>query len=435
MNHYFKRFTSVEALGFTGSVLSLLLGFTSIGAFEKGKWAVLAGVLLYLSGKRRVSPLTHVYFKIVLFIGIACVVSVIHSPDMWRSIQLAIALSMIFAASLLILSDDNRIAKKFAMSPKVVGRRIERLAWGYVLISVLFFVPGLIFLAAGINQLPLMSLPLFTGLEEGWSVRYAGILGNPNQIGICAAVLVPVIFSKALEKPKKRKFCWLLLGLVFYSVFLSGSRNGLLSSGIGCAAVIILAGYGNRWVRVIAVVCALSLAVTLNLALFKEYFTRAKGKRVTVEEAGQNRLSRWEVGLKSIKKRPVGGQGIGIGGVPKNGYVKPTGIDTGYPLHNSYLQITQEIGLLGLIPVMLALMYGIHASLRKNRLIARSASLRHNYAGFAGVILAGTASAVFESWLIAPGNLGTMPFWCAFGVVSVVASMDGRVRGRQRVAR
>lgn len=419
---YKEKFTSVETLGFSSAAVSLFLGFTTIGIFEMGKWVVLAGVAAYLMGRRIRSQLASGYLKMVAVVVIVCVGSVMHSADWWRSAQLAFAIVMIFSVTVLLIGRSMAINPRREHTPNYWTAKLDNLAWGYVLVVGLFFLPGIIFLGLGMNNPPLLKSALYTGLEEGWSVRYSGILGNPNQIGICAAVLVPVVFAKALERPKSRKVCWLLLIVVGFSVWHSGSRNGLLSSAIGCGSVVVLAGYGNRKIRALIVVASLALVIALYSSVLIEYLSRDKNKtEIVFEDAGQNRIERWEAAIKSIEKRPVLGQGLGIGGVPKNGYVKPRGVDTGYPLHNSYLQITQELGVVGLLVVLVSVFFAVFKSLRSNKWIRQNPKFRHTYAGFAGVVLAGVFSAMFESWLIAPGNLATLPFWCAVGVVSVVS--------------
>ncbi len=419
MTYYFRRCSTVEGLGFAAAAVSLYLGFTTFDVFQTGKWICLGLVALWIGRGRRLGALSRPFFRGAMAVVGCCAFSVTYSADPFRSAQLVVALSLIFLVVMLLLAGPTG-RKGNRIDVRQLAFQVENLTWGYVLVAAIFFVPGMTCLVLGVSHPPFLSDELFTGLDFGRNVRFAGILGNPNQIGICAAVLSPVVFAKALERPSERILCWVLLGMIGYSVWISGSRNGLLSVVVGCSLVLVLAGYGNRVLRLCAVVVVLILVVMFNAALFEEYFTRSKGGAV-IEEVAGNRLPRWTCGIESISKRPLLGQGYGVGGVPKSGFVEPYAVDTGYPLHNSYLQVTQEVGILGLVTVLLFVGCGVFLSLWRNPWIANSAALRHNFGGFAAAVVAGAFSAVFESWLLAPGNLATLPFWCAVGVVTSIA--------------
>ncbi len=431
MSVHTRKFFSVEALALVGFIVSLLFGFTTLGNSGALKWAFLAMIVLLLGSQRRLAPQGHPFRWLLVAVLGVCFGSSLYSPEAFYSVQLAVALTLVFTGALLLSCGQARGRK---MRNEIqLANRVERLAWGFVLSAIFLFVPGLLFLGAGIEQPPLLSKPLHTGLEMGWQVRYAGILGNPNQLGICAAIFAPVVFVKALEAPRKRFLCWMLLGVIAYSVWISGSRNGLLSAGFGCAVVIIMSGVRNRLVRFGAAAGTVVLMGVLNSGALTEFFVRSEEGAITIEEVGSNRFPRWTAAVESISKRPLLGQGFGVGGVPRSGYVHPSAVDEGYPLHNSYLQITQEVGLLGLIVVGAVLIYCLGSSLNPSHWVSKNAQLRYNFAGFMGAATAGICSAIFESWLIAPGNLGTLPFWCACGVVVSVSKRPGsRSRSQKR---
>ena len=295
----------------------------------------------------------------------------------------------------------------------------------YTLIAWLFFliVPGLLLYSVGIKTAPFSEFEM----ERGWHARYSGILGNPNQIAICAAVLGPLVIASWLDSKKP----W-LIGLylaTIISVYLCGSRAGLLTQVLALITVPALASRKmsvGAWI-VVVLVFALLNPIVLDEA--KEYITR--GKSGGLEEVASNRSSRWELGVESLKKRPLLGQGYGIGGVPKSERLSKTGVDRGYPLHNSYLQALQENGIIGTIPFLLILIMVLKVIVSRNGQITNE--LRYLHAGFASAFLCGCGSAFFESWMVSVGNLGTLPFWCACGVVVSISKRPGlRSRSQKR---
>ena len=69
-----------------------------------------------------------------------------------------------------------------------------------------------------------------------------------------------------------------------------------------------------------AIIVAIVLYVSADTLI--GYYTREAGKaELDLKSLGDNRFPRWEAGLTSIQKRPILGQGFGIGGVPKTGFV------------------------------------------------------------------------------------------------------------------
>ena len=382
------------------------------------KWVILFLVVLVLLARFGSYALGSTIAKLLIFIALYCMATSAYSGDAQESVMKAAALLLVFGGVSLyfgpfVFSGDDSFRTL-----------IDRLGWGFVVMASIYFVPSIALYLAGINHPPFMASPLFTGLEEGWSVRFCGIMGNPNQLGICAAIYTPVVFAKAFEAPTRRWFCWFVFACICVSVWISGSRNGFLSLVIGCSVCFIFSSpsrniLGRGLVIVLVGVCAVSLTSDSLIS----YFSRDKATEINVEKISENRMSRWTAGLESIKKRPVIGQGYSHGGVPKSGYVDPFLSDTGYPLHNSYLQTTQELGLAGLMFVMTPLAICCSMLFDKRNSALAISGLRISYAGFAGVLSAGMFNAVFESWIIAPGNLGTFPFWCA---VALIYSMPSR---------
>ncbi len=405
-----QQIRSFESLTFCAANLALYTGFLAHGIFEYGKWCLLAGVLLFLMFRNGFVVQYRPHRWLLLISGYA-LFTVSYSPDRTISSLKAVALLLVF---MVVISTTPPKRMRTLGNCVTV---LSRIRWGFISLACFYFTASVALLWSGITYPPLLKDPLFTGIDGGFAIRFCGILGNPNQLGICSAVLAPVVLATALEMPRERISCWLLLAAIVYSVWVSGSRNGLLSLLFGCAVTFVIASHRSKLpARVMLISVIASAGVMFIGEELQLFLTRNSDAEFTVDTVGSNRFPRWSAGLQSIEKRPVLGQGFSYGGVPNSGYVHPYKPDWGYALHNSYLQIWQEIGFVGLIVVVTPIFLVLRSLSQARQIGERDRSLRNLYAGFAGVVVSGAFNAFFESWLIAPGNLGTLPFWLAMGI-------------------
>ena len=212
--------------------------------------------------------------------------------------------------------------------------------------------------------------------------------------------------------------------MIFVSIYLSQSRNGLLSLMLGIV-VFFAVRYKLKWMFPVGIAVALlcffvyhaSDTVQSGVARFivrKEYAT---ADEISIAKAGESRFMVWEPIMEDIKKRPWLGSGYGTGGAELRRH---------YQGHNSYLQIVQETGFIGLViilPVLLSLLYVLF----KISVLHSPLPDRALWSGIAATVAAGLANATFESWLLALGNLGTLPFWlCAFLLLSRIQKRKKR---------
>jgi O-antigen ligase len=286
----------------------------------------------------------------------------------------------------------------------------EKLLGLLAAIAALLFVPGALLALTGRSVVPWSGMPVF----KGYGKRFCGILGNPNQVGICAAVLLPITFTMWLRSMRRGRYL-LLTMVVVASLAASRSRAGLVASTVGLAAALGI-WLGRR--RFVVVSTALGL-VLVTFGLIHEapgreaarLYLRAnpEGKPIAqlIQDAGESRLERWSLTLESIRKRPFVGQGYGVHGY---GRTLPGGFDFGYAAHNSYLSILQENGILGLLLLAPLVVGTVRRVAREDRARGPRES-RHLHAALGGAALGGLVNALFESWLFSVGNLATMPFW------------------------
>ena len=394
---------------FAGMTLALFLAFSGRPILEAIRWPLFCLVVtpfIYrrsellrqgLRGMRTFYPL--------LVMGAATrLASTLWSPEPVYTFQRAVAFGILILFLLIGSTSEKQGFKPRRVAGLVAG-------WGAVIVLSNFAL-----WASRLGAVPLSGLPIWLG------GRFAGLFGNPNQIGVCFAVSLPLIFALWLEKRAR----WPLLAITVMALlilFVTRSRAGVLSIGLGFTTVLlILMGVDRLAARLILIVLLVSPLVVLESERVESawrYVTRTEGQSFSLTETAESRLVNWRLGWESIRKHPLLGQGYGIGGVGslKATNVRYTDYDRGLALHNSYLQTWQEDGLIGILPLA-ALMLGTLRRLRAPPGLRSDQRFLH--AGFAGIAAAGLTNAFFESWLYSIGNIATLPFWLSLTMLWLI---------------
>jgi O-antigen ligase len=216
----------------------------------------------------------------------------------------------------------------------------------------------------------------------GGSDRLTSALLDPNQL---AAVLVAgIVLSLGLanawkSEPIAAGGAIAAAGFCVVALFLTVSRGGLVALVAVAAAAILFTG---RW-RWFAMVLALSIAIGGYL-----YFTTLAPsdarERLTVvsrgEEAEQeSRLTIWTVGWRTFEANAIGG--VGAGNFPNAAvkYVVRPGearrsdrlISRPSVVHNSYLHVLAELGLVGGALFGALIAFSLGAALRAAQLFRK----------------------------------------------------------------
>jgi O-antigen ligase len=207
--------------------------------------------------------------------------------------------------------------------------------------------------------------------------RVAGTLGDPNEL---AAVLVPaIVFAGALAIVLKRApLLRLALAaaavICALGVFLSLSRGGLVALAVALLASVVVAG---RW-RPQALI--LAVAVALGGLFYFSYIasTDAVG-RVTQVEGGTGRTDLWNIGVRMVQDKPIGGVGVGNFETASIHYLLEPGVvrrdefivDHPKVAHNTYLHVFAEQGIVGGTLFLAILGFVLACILRAARTFAR----------------------------------------------------------------
>jgi putative inorganic carbon (HCO3(-)) transporter len=191
----------------------------------------------------------------------------------------------------------------------------------------------------------------------GQDRRVGGPIGDPNDFAFFLVPAVPL----ALALRRSGRWTWpydvaavlALLGLV-----------GTLSRGalLGVAAMTVFALL-TRMVRLraaLAIGAVLGAALLVTAAAFPELVDTSLHQKEHV--AGQNvseRLALWEAAGRMTVEHPVLGLGPGSFSLHHRDYLTTLPVDINHPLdvaHNTYLEVSSELGVLGLLAFLAILL-------------------------------------------------------------------------------
>jgi O-antigen ligase len=201
------------------------------------------------------------------------------------------------------------------------------------------------------------------------SGRLVGGIGDPNAL---AAALLPAlgILLFLLAVPHNRRAQVLLLSgaaICAYAILATESRGGLVGLGVMLAAAILFGGRART--HVLAVFLALS---GLAVAYFTVVAAPTALARVTAFSSGggSGRTDLWNVGARVAENHPVVGVGIGNFQAVESRYAFGTFnlprfdlvSNTPTVVHNMYLNVLAELGIVGLVLFVVVIAYALHAA-------------------------------------------------------------------------
>jgi O-antigen ligase len=274
-----------------------------------------------------------------------------------------------------------------------------------------------------------MMFMLLSGIGYGVTIimnQYAGLFGNQNMYGTFSAMIVPYVLFHWRVSAQKRWQRWadaLLLGMIFAGLWFSNSRNGMISCVLAISTYFFVVDLKHRLKVVAAAVCLIAaLAISPSLQTDLTRFVR-KGIDKTTEVTSlssqfleERRYEMWTGVLPLFWKERLTGYGFASSHLLVFQFTKDE--EAGRTLHNSYLEIFGDLGLPGLI-LLLLILY---------RLSAKTVTLVHQRneeleryinAVFIATFVAGSANAFFESWMFSVGNLTSLVYWaCCAGIVA-----------------
>jgi O-antigen ligase len=375
-------------------------------AFLYARWVILAagavaGLAIYLRERNHYFGMFHL---VALFCVLSAIVSALVSAYPEEAILKALSLTLLF-----LYAASGARASLFVIQPDNFFRR----------------------LVIGCEILTVFTAVSYLGFR--WQ-----FFGNPNSLGaVMGVAVIPVLLWAYITAKTAMRRRRLAVGLAFASLLLlsSFSRAAIGAAAVSCLVLCV----GLRQYRLLAkgfaaaVVLAIAAAMLLpqptdtpqydgsepvgNMFLYKGH---AEGGVLA------SRRGVWEETLDVIKENPWFGSGFGTSvtadDMTKLAFAK-THIDSWIIREhgNSYLEITEWVGLLGVVPFYSLVL-----------LTARNVGsvyswMRRTGDGFspavpaAAVVTAGLVHAAFEDWMFAVGYYVCVFFWTmAFLLVDVL---------------
>jgi hypothetical protein len=282
--------------------------------------------------------------------------------------------------------------------------------------------------AAWIVLAPLMIM-LLSGIGYGVTIimgQYAGFFGNQNMFGTFSALITPYVLFHWRAVAQKKWEKWLdggLLALIFAGLWFSGSRNGMTSCLLAIVAYFFVVNLQSRIKILLAGFClivAFAISPTLKTDLTR-FVRKGTDKAAQVTDFSsqlleEKRYEMWSGVFPLFWKQSLTGYGFASSHLLVFPFTKDE--EAGRALHNSYLEIFGDLGLPGLI-LLLLIFYRVGAKTIV-LLQQRGEYLERNInAVFISVFVAGSANAFFESWMFSVGNLTSLMYWGS--VAGVVA--------------
>ena len=190
-------------------------------------------------------------------------------------------------------------------------------------------------------------------LIEGSRGAWRGVVGKPNEAAYGLLILLPLALTVAIKSRwPMRVFLTAVCAISLLAIFLTYSRGGLM----GLFAVIGLIGWKQK-----SMVFRLVMVLGLIAALFVGalYWNRGQNfKDISKDTTFNQRIATIKAGIRMFEAHPLLGVGPGCSIVAYPLYVPPEahcGCQLQLVIHNSFIQVLSEMGILGFLASTLLL--------------------------------------------------------------------------------
>ncbi len=199
----------------------------------------------------------------------------------------------------------------------------------------------------------------FTVFVTG-SGRLAGLMERTNECATVLALSVPIVLLLATIGSMRKLLAWLLIGVIAYGVLLTGSNTGLLSLVYGLGVFAIL---GAPWRRLLVPLSIVAIMLPLFGGWIGDYLPDAFQKRVlTALETGDiSQAGTFDGRVDLIYEAVAMTDRTALIGIGPDQYRVQSEMRA--PVHNVYLLLWTEGGILSLIGFILILLGAIGCAL------------------------------------------------------------------------
>jgi len=342
----------------------ILLAILFLVWFFKHKWPQV------LNTKYKISPLS----KLVILFLIIGVLSLFVATDVTVGIKKILFLINIFLLFVIVkdIAKDKEMRLKIIKTGAVAG--IISLIVGYSQLISVFFTSLYdfwqwwarnvisVFYGFDLTKLLTVSNTWFSYyLDSPPTLRMFSVF--PDSHSFALFTIIGLIFFTYLLLKQNKKIYWLPIVLSFLALLFSGSRGVWLSALIPFLIVIFLfirkfkLSIARIFISFLLIfiiafpVSSFVMSASQNVKDGALAFKRAKTLADLEEISIKSRMEIWGKSFKSILKKPL--LGVGIGNYPIVLKEEISAAKRGASAHNLYLNIASEMGLLGLIFLLL----------------------------------------------------------------------------------
>jgi O-antigen ligase len=233
-------------------------------------------------------------------------------------------------------------------------------------------------------------IPIIPELVTYGGVRYNGMMGNPNGLGMFVTLLSPLayyLFKRDRNFTARHKlFAWTV---IMISLLMCSSRNAIFSVALFFMLVFGLEGSTFRRVSFLYIILPGLAFLIYNVDLESLVYSLGLESYFRIKEfgSGSGRIFAWGHAIELIKKSPFIGCGFAC---EEYSFIEKLTFQLWHSghqggVHNSYLAYTVNTGFAGLI-CYFGFLFNAARKVRNKRIL---------YPFMAAVLL----SAMFESWL------------------------------------
>ncbi|MHB8246175.1 MAG: O-antigen ligase family protein [Acidimicrobiales bacterium] len=243
--------------------------------------------------------------------------------------------------------------------------------------------------------------------------RFQGILENPNTVALAGALVLPLCFGLAATARGQTRSLWSLAAvLVTMALFMSGSRNGLLSGTVGIALAVVRGAMSGRARRIATVSLLVAGAAAAWAFLFHGGPAGTLAANLTAR-GSSGRLGALNLAARLIAQKPLTGWGFGTTQFIYGPQVLSDGLRyVGADIPSGYLEAFFEGGVLSLVALLVAVG-------RPLRLCGGTSPAMLSRAIWAAVV-AGAITQLFEAGITAAGSLFAFIFWLLVAALAVL---------------
>lgn len=375
--------------------LVLMMGAVStiaplLAVAEYGRYAA-AGALLVITwvATRKTAPAINspLHKRTLIFLWITVVVatlSILWSVDRTQSALQVIALAILVGIFQLL---STRRWMKRDLMVKDFSVMFHTLTFG--------FLACLAALAVG-----LPGARAFGGTADT-AGRFQGVFNNPNMLALLSAIAIPLGIGIWNER---RKF-WRLaqVGIPCSVLILTESRTAIVAAGAAVVWMIMRSGALSvakfGYAALIGVIVVLASGIDLIGTAFARFGSLEGGDILNT------RTEAWAAAINLVQIQPLG-YGWQAGRQLFESLQGSAGFTfTRTSVHNSYLQVILELGVMGIVP-LLYLVFALG-------LVALRGRITGLESGFVGIITAGLIIQFTESAIFGTGQAYPYVFWFA----------------------